>query len=222
MNVLVVYAHHEPGSLTAALKNIAVSVLQRQGHTVTVSDLYGSNFQAVAQKYDMNQLSGKHFNYMLEQRNAASLDWDFSPDIVEQLQKVKEADVILFYSPVWWFSVPAILKGWFDRVLVMGVAWDGGRTYEAGLLRGKTAMLSVIAGGPREYYQPLNKHRATMKQILHPINHGTLAFCGLDVLEPFVVYESMSMTPDQYKAVLEQHQSVIENLQVSPQYLSKF
>ena len=82
MNILIVYAHHEPGSLTAAMKNTAVNTLTQQGHSVTVSDLYGEGFSAVAQRWDFVTTSGNHFNYMLEQRHAAHLDNAFSPDIV--------------------------------------------------------------------------------------------------------------------------------------------
>jgi NAD(P)H dehydrogenase (quinone) len=181
VNILIVYAHHEPSSFVAAMKNTAVEFFSREGHNVVMSDLYGQGFSAVAQKWDFVTTSGGHFNYMLEQKHAAKLDLAFSPDILGEIQKLQTADLVLFVSPIWWFSVPAILKGWFDRVLAMGVAWDGGKIYENGLLRGKQAMLMVAGGGPTQYYQENGRHKATSTQILHPINHGTLAFCGLDV-----------------------------------------
>ena len=46
---------------------------------------------------------------------------------------------IILHFPLWWFGVPAILKGWFDRVLVKGFAYDAGKVFATGLLRGKTA-----------------------------------------------------------------------------------
>ena len=61
MNVLIVYAHHEPTSFTAAMKNLAVQVLSGQGHNVTVSDLWGQGFNATAQKWDFVTTSGGHF-----------------------------------------------------------------------------------------------------------------------------------------------------------------
>ena len=222
MNILVVYAHHEPASLTGSLKNVALSTLTSQGHEVVESDLYGTGFHPVANKYDFTTLSGGHFNYMLEQKNSAERDWAYAPDIVAELQKLKAADLVLFYTPIWWFSVPAVLKGWFDRVLTMGVAWDGGRIYEEGLLRGKRAMITAVAGGPEEYYQPLGKHHATLKQILHPVHHGTLAFCGLDVLEPFLVYSSMNKSPEEYQNLLDSHKAVIDSVADNPHFLSKY
>lgn len=222
MNILVVYAHHEPSSFTSAMKNLATEVMQKQGHTVVLSDLYAQGFNPLAQKWDFVTTSGNHFNYMLEQKHAAKLDWAFSPDIVAELQKVKEADVLLIISPIWWFSVPAILKGWFDRVLAMGVAWDGGKIYEQGLLRGKQAMLVMAAGGPAEYYQEGGRHRATATQILHPINHGTLAFCGYNVHEPFVAYNDISAGDAGRAQILKDLQYRLEHMIDSPQWLINF
>lgn len=222
MNILSVYCHHEPSSLTSSLKNTATSILVSQGHTVVEDDLYATGFAAKAEKYDFTVLSGNHFNYMLEQRYAANKDMAYAPDIKAEIQKLLKADIILIHTPIWWLSVPALLKGWFDRVLTMGIAWDGGKIYEKGLLRGKIAMLCVVAGGPQEFYQPEGKHKATMGQLLHPIHHGTLAFCGMDILEPFVVYNSFGLSGAERAQVLKDYQFHIEHLIDSPAYLQKY
>ena len=106
------------------MKNVAVEVLSTQGHSVTVTDLYGLGFSPIAQKWDFVATSGGHFNYMLEQKHAANLNMAFSPDVLGEIEKLKMAELVLFITPLWWSTVPAILKGWFDRVLAMGVAWD--------------------------------------------------------------------------------------------------
>jgi NAD(P)H dehydrogenase (quinone) len=222
LNVLIVYAHHEPSSFTGAMKNIAVQALESQGHSVTVSDLYGQGFSAVAQKWDFVTTSGNHFNYMLEQKHAANLQLAFSPDILGEIQKIKAADVVLIISPIWWFSAPAILKGWFDRVLAMGVTWDGGKIYENGLMRGKQAMLAVSAGDPAEYYMPNGRHRATPLQILHPINHGTLAFCGFNVQEPFVALNVLGSDNKGREKALQDWEFKVKNFVNSPQWLVYF
>ena len=222
MNILVVYAHHEPTSFTAAMKNLAVQVLSSQGHNVTVSDLWGQGFNPTAQKWDFVTTSGGHFNYMLEQKHAAKLDLAFSPDIIAEIQKIKEADITLFVSPIWWFNVPAILKGWFDRVLAMGVTWDSGQIYENGLLRGKQAMLIMASGDPSEYYQENGKHKATALQILHPINHTTLALCGFDVHEPYVAFNVLSAGNESRAKMLEELQYRLQHLADSPQWLVKY
>jgi NAD(P)H dehydrogenase (quinone) len=222
MNVLVVYAHQEPGSFTAAMKNKAVDTLSRQGHNVVVSDLYAQGFNAAAQKWDFVTTSGKHFNYMLEQKHAAKLEFSFSPDIIGEIEKIQQANLLLFIFPVWWFSAPALMKGWFDRVLAMGVAWDGGRIYENGLLRGKQAMLIASAGGPAVYYKKEGRHRATVNEILHPINHGTLAFCGLNVHEPFVALNVLGSTEEILNQTLVELQYRVENMVASPNWLVNY
>lgn len=219
MNILIVYAHHEPASLTASLKNVAASVLIRQGHTVVESDLYGMGFSPLAQKYDFTSTSGLRVNYMLEQKRAVTNGMAFAPDIVTEIEKVMAADLIIFHAPIWWQGVPAILKGWFDRVLAMGVAWDGGKIYEKGLLRGKQAMMCVVAGGPKEFYTEHGKHRATMLQILHPIQHGTLAMCGMDVVEPFVVYNSLALADGQANTILTDYEHKLLALENNPTYV---
>lgn len=222
MTILSVYAHHEATSLTSSLKNVTFSVLSHQGHTVLESDLYASGFAPKAEKYDFTTTSGGHFNYMLEQKHAQAENMSFAPDIVAELEKLAQADLVLFHTPLWWLSVPAVLKGWFDRVLAMGVAWDGGRIYENGLLRGKRAMMVVVAGGPEAYFRPDGKHQATIQQILHPIQHGTLAFCGFDVLEPYVVLNALGKTPQEIEAILSEYQFKTEHIIDSPSYFHKF
>ncbi len=222
MNVLIVYAHHEPSSFTAALKNLATEALSAQGYQVLVSDLYGQGFSAEAQKWDFVTTTGRHFNYMFEQKHAANLDMAFSPDILGEIQKLRGADLVLFVTPIWWFSVPAVMKGWFDRVLAMGVAWDGGKIYENGLLRGKQAMVIASAGGPAEYYHENGRHRANPIQILHPINHGTLAFCGFDVHEPFVALNVLGLDTASRAQMLSELHFKLQHLQDSPVWLVKY
>jgi NAD(P)H dehydrogenase (quinone) len=219
MNVLIVYAHHEPTSFTAAMKNTAMDVLSRQGHTVVVSDLYAQGFSAIAQKWDFVTTSGKHFNYMLEQKHAAQLDFAFSPDIVGEVDKIQQANIVLFIFPMWWYSVPAILKGWFDRVLAMGVAWDTGRIYENGLLRGKQAMVITSVGGPAEFFKRDGRHKATANDLLHIIHQTTLGFCGLNIHEPFVALNVLGSTPQQLDKVLEELKFRVEHLAASPNWL---
>jgi NAD(P)H dehydrogenase (quinone) len=222
VNVLIVYAHDEPSSFTAAMKNAVTESLTHQGHSVVISDLYGQGFSAVAQKWDFVTTSGHHYNYMLEQKHAANLDLAFSPDILSEIQKVRAAELLVFITPIWWFSVPGILKGWFDRVLAMGVAWDGGKIYEQGLMRDKQAMIVASAGGPPEYYREDGRHKATAVQILHPINHGTLAFCGMNVHEPFVQLGVLGMNEASLDTALRDLQFRMEHVVDSPQWLIRY
>lgn len=201
------------------MKNAATQILEQAGHKVTISDLYGQGFTPQAQKWDFVTTSGNHFNYMLEQKHAASLEMAFSPDIASEIQKVQAADIVLFVAPMWWMNVPAIMRGWFDRVLAMGFAWDSGKFYENGLLRGKQAMLALAAGHPAEYFQPGGAHRASAVQLLHPINYGTLGFCGFNVHEPYIAYNLLGTDQAAREQLLKDFTYRLQHLIDSPQWL---
>ncbi len=121
MNILIVHAHPEPQSFTTALKNTAKQTLEKLGHSVEISDLYAMQFNPIASKADFLELNQpEYFNYALEQRNA-SKNQLLAHDIQAETEKVKKADLVILNFPLYWTSVPAILKGWIDRVFVSGL-----------------------------------------------------------------------------------------------------
>jgi NAD(P)H dehydrogenase (quinone) len=220
MKVLVVYAHHEPKSFNAAMKDLAVSVLTEQHHTVKVSDLYAMKFNPVATRQDFIRLpDATATNYMLMQKSAAEKG-KFSKDIEDEQEKVKWADFLIFQFPIWWFSPPAILKGWLERVFACGFAWDFGKTYAQGLLRGKKAMLSITTGGGPEGYTEKGANRADINQILHPLMHGTLYFCGVEVLSPLVAYGAFQVGDQGRKKYLEEYKQRLLTLETTQPYKS--
>ena len=219
MKALVVYAHHEPASFTAAMNNVVVEELSLAKHEVLLSDLYGQGFSPVAEKWDFTTLSGKHFNYMLEQKHSATNDLSFAPDIVGEIQKLQAADLVVFVAPIWWFDVPAIMRGWFDRVMAMGVAWDGGQIYNTGLLKGKQAMMVVSAGHPKDYYNENGLHKMTALQMLHTIHHGIFAFCGMNIHEPFIATNVLGQDHESLEKELSELRFRMQNVFTSPNWL---
>lgn len=213
MNILIVHASPEPKSFGSAMKDLAVETLSAQGHKVVVSDLYQSNFDPVASAADVTErMDPAYLNYMLEQRNASENDL-FAADIKAEIAKVKEADFIIFNFPVWWFGAPAILKGWIDRVFALGETWSFGGIYDQGLLRGKRGMLSVTTGGPAELYKEDGAHGATLDQILFPITHGALYFCGVEVLPTFVAWSTFQAGDEGRKQYLADFQARLETIE---------
>ncbi len=187
MNTLIVYAHEEPQSFNAAMKDRAVAVLTDAGHTVEVSDLYAMNFDPVGGKRDFTELADpSYFKYGKEQAVATN-NGTFAPDVADQQRKVLACDFLIFQFPLWWFSVPALLKGWVDRVFAASLTYDHRRWYSNGVFRGKRAMVSMTtAGGPPIYSKTgLN---GDMDKILFPIHHGIFYFVGFDVLPPFIAW----------------------------------
>lgn len=207
MNILFVYAHEEPTSFGAAMHNRALSYFEKNGHQTVVSDLYASGFHAVAAKWDFKVSSGVKQNYMNEQKHAAGNNGAFAEDIKDEIAKIRSADIVVFEFPLWWSAPPAIVKGWFDKVFAMGVAWDGDHRYSSGLFGGKQALVITSAGDPESFYSAEGIHGATVEQHLYPLLHSTLAHAGFDVLKPYIV-TGMTVAGD------EDRQTYINNLDI--------
>ena len=120
-----------------------------------------------------------------------------SADIVAEQEKLLWADTVIFQFPLWWFSMPAIMKGWIDRVYAWGFAYGVGEhsdrhwgdRYGEGTFVGKRAMLIVTAGGWAEHYSPRGIN-GPIDDILFPIQHGMLFYPGFEVLPPLVFYRT--------------------------------
>ena len=212
MNILIVHAHPEPLSFTTALKDHAVQVLENMGHAVEVSDLYEMNFNPVASQADFNSRSNQDYlNYALEQRHASKAH-DLAQEIQIEIEKVKKADLVIFSFPMYWTSVPAILKGWIDRVFVSGIFYGGKRFYNHGGMLGKKAMLSFTLGG-REHMFGQDAIHGSIENLLLPIQRGTLAYVGFEVLPPFMAYHVPYITDQARQQLLEQYQQHLQNLE---------
>ncbi|KIH83941.1 NAD(P)H-dependent oxidoreductase [Pseudomonas batumici] len=211
MNVLIVHAHPEPQSFTAALRDQAVQTLQAQGHTVNVSDLYAMHWNPVASAEDFSARDNPDYLvYALEQRLGVKTR-SLAPDIQEELDKLLWADLLILNFPIYWFSVPAILKGWIDRVLVSGVCYGGKRFYDQGGLAGKKALVSVTLGG-REHMFGEDAIHGPLEDMLRPLLRGTLAYVGLDVLPPFVAWHVPYISADAREQFLVGYHQRLENL----------
>lgn len=185
MNTLIVCAHPEPHSFNQLLVGIAGEVLGKQGHSVVVSDLYEMAFNAVVTRDDfLTQLDPAHFNVSLEQRHA-SAHQGLAPDIARELIRLQQADLLIFQFPLWWFGMPAILKGWIDRVFVSGTVYGRSAMFELGKFRGKRALVCVTTGAPAQAFGADSLH-GDILDILKPLHRGVFGFTGMTVLPPFV------------------------------------
>lgn len=188
MNVLIVYAHPEPNSFNGAMKDLAVETLRGAGHAVVVSDLYAMGFDPVAGPGDATgeRADPDYFSLPKEQTKAYQ-DGTTASDIAAEMDKLKAADLLIVQFPVWWFGMPAILKGWADRVFARGFAYMPGRKYDTGLFRGKTAMVAATTGTSADTYAP-DGIDGDILTVLWPIHNGLFRYSGFDVLPPFVAY----------------------------------
>jgi NAD(P)H dehydrogenase (quinone) len=162
MKVLLVFAHPDPLSLNAALRDVAVSELEAEGHAVEVSDLYASKWKAAVDRADFPRLPADSRLRIAAASGAAFADGSMTFDVRTEQERLLWADAVILQFPLWWFAMPAILKGWVDRVYAHGFAYGVGEhsdtrwgdRYGEGRLAGKRAMLAVTAGGWEEHYGP--------------------------------------------------------------------
>jgi NAD(P)H dehydrogenase (quinone) len=195
MKILLVFAHPEPRSLNGALRDIAVRELETQGHEVRVSDLYADHWKSEVDRADFPSLAPDTRFQPAAASGDAFAGHALTDDVKAEQEKLLWADALILQFPLWWYAMPAILKGWVDRVYAYGFAYGVGEhsdthwgdRFGEGTFSGKRAMLIVTTGGWEDHYSPRGIN-GPIDDLLFPINHGILYYPGYDVLPPFVVY----------------------------------
>jgi NAD(P)H dehydrogenase (quinone) len=182
MKSLIVLAHPEPKSFNASLAEAAEKTLKRGGGEVRISNLYEREF-------DPSEHAGHFSRYKNPTRFDAQTEQRFSADehilpadVQKEIDDLLWADFVLLQFPLWWFGMPAILKGWMDRVFVYGKMYSGSRRFHTGVCSGKRAMLAVTAGSSAGACSPRGQEGDT-RLILWPA-HYSLHYLGFTVLEP--------------------------------------
>ena len=213
--ILIIHAHPENASFCSSLKNEAVNYFQSQGAEVKVSDLYDINFNPVGGQHDFIDLQNPDFfKYQLEQVNAFQNNL-FSKDIKSEMEKLEWCDTLIFNFPLWWFGLPAILKGWVDRVFAMGLVYGAGKgVYDNGIYKNKTAFLTITTGGPEIAYGSSGKN-GNLETILYPIQHGMLFFCGMKVLPPFICFSPARMSDEERRQQLILYKTYLSSINAS-------
>lgn len=207
MKTLIVYAHPESTSLNHSLQELAVSTLEAAGHQVRVSDLYASNWKAVVDASDYGSAASSPLRVASDSGRAFDTG-TLTADVRAEQEKLLWADTIIFQFPLWWYAMPAILKGWVDRVFTYHFAYGVGEhsdtkygeRFGEGTLVGRRALLSVTVGGPESHYSDRGIN-GPIDDLLFPIHHGILYYPGIEVLPPFVIYGTDRITEDEYPAI---------------------
>jgi NAD(P)H dehydrogenase (quinone) len=196
MKVFVVYWHPEPQSFNGAMFRTACEALAGAGHEVRTSNLHEMRFDPVSSRKNFATVKDpNYFKQQIEEMHATEMN-SFSAEIVFEMEKIEWCDLMIWQFPLWWFGLPAVLKGWVDRVFAMGRIYNFEHIYGTGLFRGKRALLSLTTGGPEEAYRE-GGFNGDIAAILRPIHRGMLQFVGFDVLAPQIVYAPVRMTDEQ-------------------------
>lgn len=138
MKHLVIYVHPDSKSFCHAIKEEFIDTLRAHGKEVVVRDLYAENFDPV--------LRNKELKGMVK-------DTDATEEIKIEQAYIKWADVITFIYPIWWSHMPAILKGYIDRVFTLNFAYKiSEKNYLEGLLTDKRVILINTMGATKDDY----------------------------------------------------------------------
>ena len=189
-NTLVVVAHPEPQSICAEFARRGASRMKSFGD-VRIVDLYDEEFDPVIRPAHFPaRASPERFEPMVEQARQSATG-STSTDVARHQAALDWSDCVLLVFPLWWWSMPAILKGWVDRVLATDFAY-GSRD-----LKGRTAMLCVTAETKAERFIPTDGNNP-----LHHIERGIVKFCGFEVAPSFVAADIYSLSADERETLL--------------------
>lgn len=158
MNVLVVYTHPVKNSYNRAILGAVEEGLAEAGHDVQVADLYAENFQPAMTEADFAQFQ----------------DLPLPPEIQKEQARVEWSDAIVFIFPIWWWSLPGMLKGWIDRVMSYGWAWKDPSDPDSGFLRNRKILVLTTAGDDAEGFAKRGYDTAFHTQL----NVGTWNYCN--------------------------------------------
>lgn len=165
MKHLIICAHPNPDSLAHHFKKTILQLLHEQGHRVVVRDLCELDFDPVLSFTDMQG-----------QRKGI-----VSADVREEQEHIVWADCITFIYPIWWTGMPAIMKGYIDRVMSYGFAYRYDLGIQKGLLTGKTTVIINTHGKSNEEYADCGMDKA----LSLTSDKGIYAYCGLEIKNHF-------------------------------------
>ena len=212
--VLVGFGHPESKSFCAAIKDTTVETLTKAGHEVKVSDLYRMKMILPLDQTDFKTITHpEHFKPQTEQMacNTAAFE-GYEPALKEEHEKVKWCDVMIFVFPLYWWSVPGIMKNWIDRTLSMGFAYG---MKGAVSLKPKKGMIMYTTGGPKAFHTSIGMEAVSLKLL----NHGVFKFCGMTPLEPFIAYQASWVEDSQRKTYLEEVKKIMENIDSRAEFI---
>lgn len=179
MKILLVIAHPRSTSLTHAVAEQFAAAARVAGHSVEMADLVKEGFDPVLREEDEPDWSDP--------------DKVYSDAVRREMARIERHDATVMVFPVWWWSMPAILKGWIDRVWNNGWAY-GGRTYPH-----NRVLMIAVAGGPREGFEKRGYDTAIFTQLAT----GILGFCGISDGRLEVFYGAVD-EPDAPKKILDE------------------
>lgn len=191
---LIVIAHPNPESFNQAIKEHLVAALREQNHWVKVRDLYVLGFDPVLSLEELQRYD--------------SQEGEVPADVKAEQEEILWADHLIFIYPTWWWSMPAVMKGYFDRVFIPGFAFTADEQGITGLLTGKKAWVIQTTGSDQAYIEKNGLDR----MVKMPMEIGIFNFCGIEVADhqilagvPFVSDEEREEMLERFKEAVKEN-----------------
>ncbi|MEI2273276.1 NAD(P)H-dependent oxidoreductase [Sphingobacterium sp. ML3W] len=176
MKHLITYAHPNQESLNGQFKQAIEKILEQQKQDVIVRDLYTLGFDPVLSLEDMTGQRKGIVNELIK----------------KEQEYISWADILTFIYPIWWTGMPAIMKGYIDRVFSYGFAYRYDQGIQKGLLTGKQAIILNTHGKSNEEYSTIGMDKA----LLLTSDKGIYTYCGFQVKEHFFFDKADRATPE--------------------------
>lgn len=183
MKYIVIYCHPNPHSFNRAVLERVVSILREKSHEVSIRNLYELQFRPHLDADDLAKIS-RH---------------ELPGDILKEQQTLKDADTMVFIFPIWWYGMPAMLKGYIDRVFSGGFAFEKTQQGMRGMLI-KRAILITTTGNAESVYEKHGYHDAIRKSVVN----GILEFCGMQFVTHKYLYRVPFITQEERQKMLEE------------------
>jgi len=186
MKAHIVLAHPERQSFNGLLCETSRSTLTRAGWDVTVSDLYRAGFDPCeAADHYTTRADPDRFHSQTEQRFSAENE-STPDDVAREMELLLGSALLVVHFPLWWFGMPAILKGWIDRVFAYGAMYSSTMRYDAGICAGKR-MLACVTTGASEDSCSFDGREGDTRLHLWPMLFP-FRYVGYDILVPEVLH----------------------------------
>ncbi|QWK12706.1 MAG: NAD(P)H-dependent oxidoreductase [Aquificota bacterium] len=190
-HVCLIYAHPNPNSFNRAIRDKVLEYLGSKNISYTLRDLYALGFDPVLSSKDFESLSaGK-----------------VPEDIAREQEIIKGSQLLIFIYPIWWTGMPAILKGYIDRVFSYGFAYEERDGELVGLLSDKRVIIINTLGASEEDYRPSGMEECLKKTT----DVGIFKFCGMQVIKHIFLYSIPYVSDEERRSMLE---GIIKELEV--------
>jgi len=191
VNVLVVFSHPRRNSFCGAVMDSFIAGLAKAGHKAEIADLHGEGFDP-------------------RMTTADEPDWDnprkrYTDEVLAEQARISRNEALAFVFPVWWWSIPGMLKGWVDRV------WNNGWAYGDVTLPHRKALLIGTCSGSAATFAKRAYAPAMQAQLVV----GVMNYCGIEAAEMELLYDVMD-TPEIRAGHLARARKLGETFAVAP------